>query len=66
MGSRIMAVSDRFSALSEDRPYRKALPNDEIIAELNIMVDSGDIDGKIVKIIKEEIGEIKGLINKEV
>jgi len=66
IGSRIMAVSDKFSALSEDRPYRKSLTNNEIIANLNIMVDSGDIDGKIVKILKEEIEEIRGLINKEV
>src|SRR3990167_2949515 len=41
IGSRIMAVSDKFSALSEDRPYRKSLTNNEIIANLNIMVDSG-------------------------
>ena len=66
MGSRIIAVADTFSALSEDRPYRKAMTNSKIIAELNIMVDSGDIDGKIVKILKEKIEEIRVFINKEV
>ena len=66
IGSRMMAVSDKFSVLSEDRPYRKSLTNKEIIAELNTMVDRGDIDIKIVKILKEEIKEIRSLINKEV
>lgn len=31
---RIMAVADAYSAMSVDRPYRKALSTDEIIAEL--------------------------------
>lgn len=66
MGSRIIAVADTFSALSEDRPYRKAFANDKIIAELNIMVENGDIDGKIVKILKGKIKEVRGFINKEV
>jgi HD-GYP domain-containing protein (c-di-GMP phosphodiesterase class II) len=32
--ARIIAVVDAFDAMSSDRPYRKALTNDEVIAEL--------------------------------
>lgn len=66
LGSRVIAVSDIFSALSEDRPYRKALNNDEIITELEKMVNRGDIDGVVVSVLKENIEEIRGLIKKEV
>ena len=36
MGARILRVCDVYAALSMDRPYRKALENDEV---LRLMID---------------------------
>lgn len=66
LGSRIMAVSDVFSALSEDRPYRKALTNEGMLSEMKMMVDKGALDGNVVDLLRENIEEITSLINKEV
>ena len=33
-GSRIIAVADAYSAMTSDRPYRKALPADEALSIL--------------------------------
>lgn len=66
LGSRIMAVSDVFSALTEDRPYRKGLTNEEIIAEMEIMVNNDALDRKVVDLLKEGIEEMRELVNKEV
>ena len=38
LGSRIMAVADVFTAISEDRPYRKGMEYEEIIRVLKKMV----------------------------
>ena len=34
VGARILLVADAFDAMTEDRPYRKAMPVDDAIAEL--------------------------------
>ena len=50
-GSRIMAVADIFSAITEDRPYRTGMPKEKVIAILNEDVERGDIDPEIVRIL---------------
>jgi len=40
LGARIMAVADMFVAMTEDRPYRKGLPIDVAVAELERVADS--------------------------
>lgn len=50
-GCRIMTVADIFTALSEDRPYRKGMEKDEIIKTLNNLVTAGKIDREIVQIL---------------
>jgi putative nucleotidyltransferase with HDIG domain len=47
LGSRIMAVSDSFDAMTTDRPYRKRLPLEEAIAEL-IRCKASQFDPKVV------------------
>ncbi len=48
LGARIMAVADSFDAMITDRPYRKALPKEEAIAELK--KNSGtQFDTKVVE-----------------
>ena len=47
LGSRIMAVSDSFDAMTTDRPYRKRLPFDQAVEEL-INCKGTQFDPKVV------------------
>lgn len=57
VGSRIMAVADIFSALVEDRPYRKGLPRHRVEEIMNHMVATKSIDGEIVHILMDNYRE---------
>ena len=48
VGSRIMAVADIFTAITEPRPYRDGMGRDQRIRLLRSMVDSGAICGRTV------------------
>ncbi|KNZ41243.1 HD domain-containing phosphohydrolase [Acetobacterium bakii] len=48
LGARIMAVADIFTALSENRPYRKGMEKDAVIKILQLMSVEKKIDEKIV------------------
>ncbi|TYB31414.1 MAG: HD domain-containing protein [Candidatus Mcinerneyibacterium aminivorans] len=58
-GSRIMAVADVFTALSEDRPYRDGLPKDKIISILQDMVQNNAIDKNMVSLLIDNYSEIE-------
>lgn len=47
-GSRIMAVADVFTALTEDRPYRKGMSKEMTVSTIRQMVDEKALDGDIV------------------
>ena len=59
LGSRVMAVSDVFTAITEDRPYRKSMDDDSAKQVLNDMVDSGALDGNVVEILLNNFQTIK-------
>ena len=59
LGSRVMAVSDVFTAITEDRPYRKHMDDDSVKQVLNDMVGSGALDGQVVKILLDNFQKIK-------
>lgn len=61
LGSRIMAVADIFTAITEDRPYRKGMSSEESIRVLTGMVQDGSIDGKVVDVLIENFDEINTL-----
>ncbi|WP_054699947.1 HD-GYP domain-containing protein [Desulfosarcina cetonica] len=48
LGARIMAVADVFTALTEDRPYRKGMDKKHTMAVLQAMSDTGELDAAIV------------------
>ncbi len=50
-GSRIMAVADIFTAISEIRPYRYAMSKEEVIDVIQSMTDNGLICKKVTKIL---------------
>jgi len=57
-----MAVSDIFTALTEDRPYRKGLPKHNSLEIINKMVSAGKLDPIVVKTLinhYEEIDEVR-------
>lgn len=60
LGSRIMAVADTFTAVTEDRPYRKGMTADEVLALLDKMAASQKLDGGIVSMLKRHHAEIDG------
>ena len=61
LGSRIMAVADVFTAITEDRPYRRGMANEKAIDVLQKMVDSGKLDGHIVSLLKDRFEEVNSL-----
>ncbi|MDR3553023.1 MAG: HD domain-containing protein [Clostridia bacterium] len=62
LGSRIMAVADIFTAITEDRPYRKGMTNEQVIAVLRSMVENHSICPYVVSILMdnfESVNEIR-------
>lgn len=58
LGARIMAVADVFTALTEDRPYRKGMKADNALKVLNNMVDTLQLDGKIVNMLSDNLNSV--------
>lgn len=56
--SRIIAVADVLTALTEDRPYRRGLHNGETISILDVMTARGDLDGDLVDLVRDNIEDI--------
>jgi len=48
VGSRIMAVADVFTAITEPRPYRPGMSRDQAVTTLRNMVKSGALCGRVV------------------
>ncbi len=51
LGARIMAVADVFTALTENRPYRKGMDPDTARAALQSMLNAGELDQYLVDIV---------------
>jgi HD-GYP domain-containing protein (c-di-GMP phosphodiesterase class II) len=58
LGSRILAVADVFTALTENRPYREGVLRDGTIGILREQAASGALDGRIVSVLVDEYGPI--------
>ncbi|MGH4120989.1 HD-GYP domain-containing protein [Clostridium sp.] len=58
-GSRIMAVADIFTAISEDRPYRKGMNKDEIYKIFKTQTDEKLLDKRIVEVLLDNYETIK-------
>lgn len=61
LGSRIMAVADVFTAITEDRPYRKGMESPQAITILHNMAASQALDGDIVASLVANFDEINGV-----
>jgi len=58
LGARIMAVADIFTALTEDRPYKKSLSVEETLKILKGMVEKGEIDKRVVSVLEKNLDKI--------
>lgn len=61
LGSRIMAVADVFTAVTEDRPYRKGMSKEESLSVLDRLVRNGGIDGHVVSALRRDFEAINAL-----
>jgi HD-GYP domain-containing protein (c-di-GMP phosphodiesterase class II) len=60
-GSRIMAVSDVFTAVTENRPYRAGMDRHSTQKVLNSMVSQSALDPDIVDLLMSNFDEIHGV-----
>lgn len=68
LGSRIMTVADIFTALTEDRPYRKGMGKDQVGEIFLKMVSEGKIDHKVTDVLLgnyEEMNEVRSQAQKK-
>lgn len=54
IGSRILAVTDIFTALTEDRPYRRGMDSSQVKTMLRQLVTEGVIDEAVVSLLLRE------------
>ena len=58
LGSRIMAVADVFTAITEDRPYRPGMDIATATGVIEDMVRNGALDGDVYEQLKDNIQDI--------
>jgi HD-GYP domain-containing protein (c-di-GMP phosphodiesterase class II) len=61
LGARIMAVADVFTAITEDRPYRKGMSKETALAVLEDMAERGELDSSIVAVLAKNFDETNEL-----
>ncbi|PXV96082.1 HD domain-containing protein [Lachnotalea glycerini] len=61
LGSRIMAVADVFTAITEDRPYRKGMDESHAVKVLNGMVQNGALAENVVSVLIDNMQMINEL-----
>jgi HD-GYP domain-containing protein (c-di-GMP phosphodiesterase class II) len=65
IGARIMTVADLFTALSEDRPYRRGMERKQITGILASQTARGSIDERIVNTLLDSFEEILSKVKLE-
>ncbi len=65
LGSRVVSVADIFTALTEDRPYRKGLAPSGALDVLEDLAQKGKIDRMVVARLRENFQEIDNLRREE-
>lgn len=63
-GSRIVAVADVFSAVTEDRPYRAGMTWEDAISVLDKLAAAGGLDGDIVSLVRSNAGTFACFVEK--
>ena len=58
LGARIMAVADVFTALTENRPYRRGLDKEQTLGILRRQQESGELDPTVVQLLHDHFDEV--------
>ena len=58
LGARIMAVADMFTALTEERPYKRALSSSEAMRIMIQLSEKGEIDKQVVSVLRNNLKAI--------
>ncbi|HKL74436.1 MAG TPA: HD domain-containing phosphohydrolase [Halanaerobiales bacterium] len=61
LGSKIMGVSDVFTAITEDRPYRKGMEYSKVKIILNEMAVENELDEELVGIVLDDFDEFNDI-----
>ena len=62
LGARIIAVADSYNAMTEDRPYRKAMSQDEALAEI-FRCSGTQFDPRVVEALMRTMGKNTPLLS---
>lgn len=65
LGSRIVAVADVFTALTENRPYRMGLENFEVISILNDMAHGEILDPHVIAVLSDHYDEVNNICRND-
>ena len=65
LGARIMTIADIFSALAEDRPYRKGMEKEKVIMILREDAQNGFLSDKLVALLTDHYDAIDSIRNHE-
>ena len=65
LGSRIMAVADVFTALTEERPYRSGMSTERALEVLQKLADQGALDGEVIHSLARGQAEVDELRRNE-
>ncbi len=64
IGARILAVADVFTALSEDRPYRKAISKDKLMEIMGNMVETRCLDKHVVNNLMQNYDDVMNYVQE--
>ena len=65
VGARILMVADIFTALTEDRPYRKGMSKDGVVQIIRQFSDRQLLDAKIINLLFENYEEILHYVSEK-
>ncbi len=58
LGARVMAVADIFTALMEDRPYKRGMSEEKALSIIEELADRNRLDQRVVTVLKKNIKSI--------
>jgi HD-GYP domain-containing protein (c-di-GMP phosphodiesterase class II) len=61
LGSRVIAVADVFTAITEDRPYRRGMDKSHSLKILRTMADSHMLDREVLRVMESRFGDLNDL-----
>ncbi len=61
LGARIMAVAGTFTAITEDRPYRKGMDNEQALNVLANLAANGGLDGEVVGVLRRDFDAVNSI-----